>query len=207
MPDATELSTPATTATAADERRMRELFRSEALVHLDALYGTALRYTRNREAAEDLVQETILRGWKKWHQFQEGTNCKAWLFRILTNTFINGYRRRTKEREILDAQRSGRLAERFFSVGAATRWADPEVGYADRNLSPRVLDALDALRPDFRTVVVLADLQDFSYREIAEIVGCPIGTVMSRLFRARKALQAALADHARDYGIGVAVPA
>ena len=185
---------------------MRELFRSEALVHLDALYGTALRYTRNREAAEDLVQETILRGWKKWHQFQEGTNCKAWLFRILTNTFINGYRRRTKEREILDAQRSGRLAERFFSVGAATRWADPEVGYADRNLSPRVLDALDALRPDFRTVVVLADLQDFSYREIAEIVGCPIGTVMSRLFRARKALQAALADHARDYGIGVAVP-
>ncbi len=207
MQDATEPTTVAP-RTGADDQRMRETFRREALVHLDALYGTALRYTRNREAAEDLVQDTILRGWKKWHQFQEGTNCRAWLFRILTNTFINGYRRRTKEREILDAERGGRLAERFFSVRAATRWADPEVGYADRNLSPGVLDALDALRPDFRTVVVLADLQDFSYREIAEIVGCPIGTVMSRLFRARKTLQAALVDHAQAYGIGIAaVPA
>lgn len=206
MQDANEPTT-VTTLTPEQERRMRETFRREALVHLDALYGTALRYTRSREAAEDLVQETVLRGWKKWHQFEEGTNCRAWLFRILTNTFINGYRRRTKEREILEAERGGRLADRFFSVGAAKRWADPEVGYADRNLSPGVLSALDALRPDFRTVVVLADLQDFSYREIAEIVGCPIGTVMSRLFRARKTLQAALVEHAHAYGIAAAVPA
>ncbi|MGM0575181.1 MAG: sigma-70 family RNA polymerase sigma factor [Myxococcota bacterium] len=190
--------------TARGDRTSRQAFRREALVHLDALYATAMRYTRSPEEAEDLVQDTVLRAWKKWHQFHEGTNCKAWMFRILTNTFINGYRRRSKEREILEAEKEGRLSERFFSRDCQRQWADPERAFARRHLSPTVLEALDTLRDDFRTVVVLADLQDFSYREIADICDIPIGTVMSRLFRARKALQKRLRQHAEDYGIGLA---
>ncbi len=181
----------------------RKAFREEALQHLDALYGTALRLTRHAEQAEDLVQETVLRAWQKWHQFQRGTNCRAWMLRILTNTFINGYRRRVKEREILEAERSGRHAERFYSRESTRSWASPEAGFERRHLSPTVVAALDQLRPEFRAVVVLADLQDMSYREIAEVIGCPIGTVMSRLFRARRALRAELTDHAAAFGIGL----
>jgi RNA polymerase sigma-70 factor (ECF subfamily) len=183
---------------------LRRAFQAEALVHLGPLYGAALRFTRSHAEAEDLVQETVLRGWRKWHQFERGTNCKAWLFRILTNTFINGYRRRTKEREILEAEQLGRHGERFFSKVSAQRWGDPERGYEEHNLSPIVERALAELSVNFRTVVVLADLQSFSYKEIAEIVGCPIGTVMSRLFRARRALQEVLRDHAQSYGIAMA---
>jgi RNA polymerase sigma-70 factor, ECF subfamily len=179
-------------------------FEADALVHLSALYGAALRFTRTHAEAEDLVQETVLRAWHKWHQFQEGTNCKAWLFRILTNTFINGYRRRNKEREILEAEQLGRHGERFFSRRSAMQWGDPERGYEARNLSPVVQSALSELPVNFRTVVVLADLQSFSYKEIAEIVGCPIGTVMSRLFRARRCLRASLREHAASFGIAVA---
>lgn len=182
----------------------RRAFEAEALVHLNALYGAALRLTRTHSEAEDLVQETILRGWRKWHQFQRGTNCKAWLFRILTNTFINGYRRGQKEREILEAEQLGRHGERFFSKVSAQRWGDPERGYEDQNLSPVVERALNDLPANFKTVVVLADLQNFSYKEIAEIIGCPIGTVMSRLFRARRALQDVLREHAQSYGIALA---
>ena len=185
------------------EREARAAFRREALVHIDALYGAAVRLTRNPSAAEDLVQETVLRAFRKWDQFKQGTNCRAWLFRILTNTFINGYRRRSKEREILDAEKGGRHNERFFSRESATSWADPERGFARHHLSPAIQDALEQLKPDFRTVVILADLQDFSYKEIAEIVGCPIGTVMSRLFRGRQALKKLLRAEAAAYGIGL----
>jgi len=187
-----------------DRNSAAKAFERDALVHLNALYGAALRYTRTHAEAEDLVQETTLRAWHKWHQFQAGTNCKAWLFRILTNTFINGYRRRTKEREILAAELLGRHGERFFSRQSAQRWGDPERGYEEHNLSPIVERALLELPDNFRTVVVLADLQSFSYKEIAEIVGCPIGTVMSRLFRARRLLQVSLQEHAVGYGIAVA---
>lgn len=183
--------------------RGRAAFDREALVHLDALYGAALRLTRRPTEAEDLVQDTILRAWKKWDQFKQGTNCRAWLFRILTNTFINGYRRRTKEREILEAEHQGRLSDRFFSRDQVRAWADPERGYEHGHLSPIVQEALESLKPDFRTVVVLADLEGFAYKEIAEMVDCPIGTVMSRLFRARRALRGRLQEHAEAYGITV----
>ena len=195
---------PKTRPSKTSQATTRRAFQRDALVHLNALYGAALRLTRTHAEAEDLVQETTLRAWHKWHQFQEGTNCKAWLFRILTNTFINGYRRRTKEREILEAEQLGRHGERFFSRKSAQQWGDPEHGYDQNNLSPIVQKALADLPVNFRTVVVLADLQSFSYKEIAEIVGCPIGTVMSRLFRARRCLQASLKDHAASYGIAVA---
>ncbi len=181
--------------------RSRATFDREALVHLDALYGAALRLTRRPSEAEDLVQDTILRAWKKWDQFKQGTNCRAWLFRILTNTFINGYRRRTKEREILEAEHEGRLSDRFFSRDNARSWGDPERGFDNGHLSPVVQEALEGLKPEFRTVVVLSDLEGFSYKEIAEIVDCPIGTVMSRLFRARRALRDSLREHALAFGI------
>ena len=183
------------------ETAIRDAFGRQALPHLDGLYGAALRLTRNPTEAEDLVQEAVLRAFQNWHQFKEGTNCRAWLFRILTNTFINGYRRRTKEREILEGEQAGGHSERFYSAEATHAWGDPQRGYEAHTLSKPVSAALDALRPEFRVVVVLSDLQDFSYRQIAEMTGCPIGTVMSRLFRARQRLRGLLEAHARAEGV------
>jgi len=185
----------------------REAFAAEAMVHLDALYGAALRLTREPVVAEDLVQEALLRAYQAWHQFCPGTNCRAWLMRILTNTFINGYRRRVKEREILDDETTTPHGSRFFCLETARRWACPERGYEERALSPRVVEALDELRPEFRDVVVLSDLQGLPYRDVADALGCPIGTVMSRLFRARRALRDRLRDHARQFGLAALAPA
>jgi RNA polymerase sigma-70 factor (ECF subfamily) len=190
------------TKTRIRTKKERAHFDAEAMVHLDALYGGALRLTRSGPEAEDLVQDTVLRAWERWHQYQPGTNARAWLLRIQTHTFINGCRRRKREREILTAEKEGRHGSRFHSREATNRWADPERGFLERHLSPPVERALEALRPEFRAVVVLSDLQGLSYREIAETIDCPIGTVMSRLFRARKALRAALADHASAFGLG-----
>lgn len=176
-------------------------FKTLALPHLDALYGAALRFTKNPAAAEDLVQETMMRGYQAWHQFDETTNCRAWLFRILSNSFINGYRRRTKERQVLEGEHMGQHGERFFSKDCVHTWAHPETAYFERNLSPTVMKALDSLKPDFRMVVELSDLQGFSYREIADMLEIPIGTVMSRLFRARQNLRSKLEDHARSFGV------
>lgn len=178
-------------------------FNKDALPHLSALYGAAMRMCRHPSQAEDLVQETMLRAWEKWHQFSRGTNCRAWLFRILTNTFINGCRRRTKEREILAAERDARLGSRFYSRESVRLWADPERSFNQRSLSPAVEHAIRGLSPEFRAVVVLVDLEGFSYREVAEMVSCPIGTVMSRLFRARRALRESLTEVAATYGIGL----
>ncbi len=183
------------------ENTTRKAFEREALVHLDDLYGAALRMTRNAAEAEDLVQEALLRGWKSWDRFREGTNCRAWIFRILVNTFINGYRRRRTERDFLDQKSDNTLADGEWLRQSNRTWSDPEVSYEATHLSPTVEQALESLRPEFRVVVVLSDLQDFSYKEIAEIVGCPIGTVMSRLFRARRALREMLTEHARAQGL------
>ncbi|MCC6625119.1 MAG: sigma-70 family RNA polymerase sigma factor [Deltaproteobacteria bacterium] len=186
---------------ACPDSKKHTAFKALALPHLDALYGAALRFTKNPAAAEDLVQETMLRGYQAWHQFDESTNCRAWLFRILSNSFINGYRRRTKEREVLDGELRGQHGERFFSRDSAQVWTHPEAAFLERHLSPTVVRALESLKPDFRMVVELSDLQGFSYREIADMLEIPIGTVMSRLFRARQALRARLVDHARAFGV------
>src|SRR5690606_25671617 len=130
-----------------------------------------------------------------------GTNIKAWLFRILTNTFINRYRRSVKERSIVEGSEKDAVQERFVSRRASEFAANPEQYLFDRLLSNDVLRAIDELPIDFRLVVILADLQDFSYNEIAEIVGCPVGTVMSRLYRGRKLLQKKLKDYARESGV------
>ena len=176
-------------------------FEELALPHLDSLYSGAMRLTRNERDAEDLVQDSFLRAYRFFDKFERGTNIKAWLFKILTNTFINRYRRRVKERTLVEGSEREAVHERFISRDATDYAANPEQYFFDRLVSDDILSAIDQLPLDFRLVVILADLQEFSYKEIAEILSCPVGTVMSRLFRGRKLLQKMLKGYAEENGI------
>jgi RNA polymerase sigma-70 factor, ECF subfamily len=177
-------------------------FETEALRHLDALYRTALRMTRSEADAEDLVQETYIRAFRFREQFTLGTNMKAWLFRILTNTFINTYRRRAAQPEVTDLEGVDEfsLYRRMADDRAASSSPDPEAELLSGLVDTEVTDALEELPEKFRTAVLL-DVEGFSYKEIAEMLGIPIGTVMSRLHRGRKFLQKRLYDLARERGI------
>jgi RNA polymerase sigma-70 factor (ECF subfamily) len=167
----------------------RTEFERLSMEHMDALFASALRLTRNPKDAEDLVQDTYLKAFRFFDSFEPGTNIKAWMFKILTNTFINKYRRKVKEKELAEAPAEDVMLDRFISTAQVKAVQDPESDFFDRLLSDEVVEALDQVPVDFRMVVILADIQDFSYKEIAEIVGCPVGTVMSRLFRGRRILQ------------------
>jgi RNA polymerase sigma-70 factor (ECF subfamily) len=179
----------------------RQEFEAEALKHLDALYASALRFTRDPRDAEDLVQDAFLRAVRFLDRFEPGTNLKAWLFRILTNTFINKYRRSTRERSLVDGPERELVTDQLHSPDATERAENPERAMLDRLVSTDVLEAIDAVPIDFRMVVILADIHDFSYKEIAEILDVPVGTVMSRLFRGRRHLQRSLAGYAAASGI------
>jgi RNA polymerase sigma-70 factor (ECF subfamily) len=181
--------------------RTKQEFEALALTHLDSLYASALRLTKNERDAEDLVQDTCMRAYRFFDKFERGTNIKAWLFRILTNTFINRYRRKVKERSATEGPEQEAVQALFFSQDATDQATNPERFLFDRLLSDDVLRAIDSLPIDFRMVVILADLQEFSYKEIADILGCPVGTVMSRLFRGRKQLQKMLRDYAAGLGV------
>ena len=173
-------------------------FASGELPFADALLGTALRLTRNRQDAEDLVQETFMKAYAHYDGFTEGTNLKAWLFRILKNSFINGYRHRKAGPREVDLANDGAALD-----GAALRMPqgealrDPEEELVRSTMDPRIERALRVLPEEFRLAVELADLQDFSYREVADILEIPLGTVMSRLYRGRKLLEAALLEYGR----------
>ena len=187
-----------------DDRSAEELlcdFEETALPFIDELYGAALRYTKHERDAEDLVQETMLKAFGFFHRFQKNTNCRAWLFKILTNTFINQYRRKSKEREILSQENAGTVETNFFSRDSAEFYQNPERGVSARMMSDEVKEALEALSPEFRAVVVLSDLLGFAYRDVAQVLECPVGTVMSRLFRGRKQMRRALLDLALREGI------
>lgn len=186
--------------TGADNEELAE-FEQTALIHLDELYATALRYTKNEKDAEDLVQETFLKAYTNFHRYEKGTNCRAWLFTILTNTFINRFRRKKKEREILNADDLRPIEDNFFDRERAEFYQNPEKGAIFKTFSPDLRQALSSLPDEFRMVVVLADLNDFSYKEIAHILDVPVGTVMSRLFRGRKLMRRHLVDVAYDRGI------
>jgi RNA polymerase sigma-70 factor (ECF subfamily) len=181
----------------ADRRKTaaaRTEFETLALPHLDGLYASALRLTRNARDAEDLVQDAFMRAYRFFDRFERGTNFKAWLFRILTNTFINNYRRGVRERSLADEGERQSVEAQLFSVGATDAATSPEEMMLERMASADVLKAIDALPIDFRMAVILADLQEFSYKEVAEILDVPVGTVMSRLFRGRRLLRRGLAD-------------
>ncbi|HSD90699.1 MAG TPA: sigma-70 family RNA polymerase sigma factor [Kofleriaceae bacterium] len=178
-------------------KQKRSEFERQALVHLDAMYGAAYRLTRNPRDAEDLVQDALLRAYRFWDSFQQDSNCKAWLLRIVTNTFINEYQRRKRSREVLDAATSEQSATDGVLVHAeAHDKQSPEKTMLLSSVSDDVQRALEQLPDDFRTAVILCDMQGLSYKEIAEIMECPVGTVMSRLFRGRKLLAAALREFA-----------
>jgi len=173
-------------------------FSRDAMVHMDALYGAALRMTRNAADAEDLVQETFLRAYRGYERFEEGTNLRAWLYRILTNTFINSYRakqRRPQESDLADVE-DLYLYRRLGGVETSQLGRSAEDQLMDLLTESEVKEAIEALPDKFRLPVLLADIEGFSYKEIAEIVDIPIGTVMSRLHRGRKALQKSLWEFA-----------
>jgi RNA polymerase sigma-70 factor (ECF subfamily) len=186
------------TLSAADLERFEE----EAIPLTASLYGAALRMTRNPSDADDLVQESYLRAFRSWHQFEPGTNLKAWLFRILTNLYISEYRKKQREPVMVPAEDSSDF-DLYQALGGGTDGAarSAESEALESLLDEDVKQALSDLPENFRLAVLLADVEGFSYKEIAEIMNVPIGTVMSRLHRGRKLLQKALMKLARERGL------
>jgi RNA polymerase sigma-70 factor, ECF subfamily len=183
----------------ADKARFADL----AMEHMDSLYAGALRMTRNPADAEDIVQETYLKAYRGFEGFEEGTNLKAWLFRILTNTFINRYRqqKRRPDETDLDDVEDFYLYRRLGGIDEARISKSAEDTLLELFTDDEVKEALESLPETFRMAVLLADVEGFAYKEIAEILDIPIGTVMSRLHRGRKALQKRLYDFAIDRGL------
>jgi RNA polymerase sigma-70 factor, ECF subfamily len=176
----------------------QSLFEQEALPHMNALYSFAIRLCRDRDDASDLLQETFLKGYRFFDKFESGTNCKAWLFRILKNTYINQYRKDKKEPDTIEYD----TIEEFYDLirSESTESTDLQKRIFDNLLDDEISIALDSLPESFRTAIILCDLEGMTYEEISEILECPIGTVRSRLHRARNILASKLIKYAKNRG-------
>jgi RNA polymerase sigma-70 factor (ECF subfamily) len=186
---------------------LRALFEEQAIPFMDQLYAAAMRMTRNPADAGDLVQETYAKAYAAFAQFEQGTNLKAWLYRILTNTFINSYRKNQRQpyQNAIDELEDWQLGSaESLTQGRSTRSAEAEA--IDHLPDSDVKEALQSIPEDFRLAVYLADVEGFSYQEIADIMKTPVGTVMSRLHRGRRLLRDLLTEYARDRGIVVPEP-
>lgn len=188
------------TANSSEPTRLDWNFEAAALPFLDGLYNMGYRLTRNAEDAEDLVQETYFKAYKHYDKFQEGTNLKAWLFRILRNTFINGYRKKQNQPPQSAFSDIEDSFESLVNKDAGQEIKNPEEEILSGVIDEDVQEALDTLREDYRLVIHLVDLEGFSYKEAAEILEVPVGTVMSRLYRGRRMLERVLLDYARRHG-------
>jgi len=185
----------------SDPSALRAEFEREAIPHMPALYTFAVRMTRDEDDASDLVQETYLKAYRFFDKFERGTNCKAWLFRILKNSYINRFRKTSKAPDTVEYD----VIEEFYET---IRDSSVETSVLEEQIFSQALDdevstALNRLPDEFRTVIILCDIENFTYEEIAEFIDCPIGTVRSRLHRARKILAAQLASYARERGFDV----
>ncbi len=195
----TQSSTPRTDLDLETDPRLGWDFEAAAIPYLDGLYNMAFRLTHNAEDAEDLIQETYLKAYKHYDKFQAGTNLKAWLFRIMKNTFINGYRKRQSQPP------QSAFSEIEGSFESLVETSDGQIKNPEQEILAKILDedvqlAIDALREDYRMVILLVDLEGFSYKEAASILEVPVGTVMSRLYRGRRMLEHVLLEYARDHG-------
>lgn len=181
--------------------KFKEEFKTEALPHIGALHTYALKLTGNELDADDLLQETYMRAYRFFHKFEKGTNCKAWLFRIMKNLFINDYRKNQKSPNKVDYDDIENYYESIRSEKLNT--TDLQERIYSRLLDDQVTNALNSLQDDFKTVIILCDLEGLSYEEIAEFVNCPVGTVRSRLHRGRKLLAQKLKKYAEEKGYDV----
>ncbi|AWB81416.1 RNA polymerase subunit sigma [Corynebacterium yudongzhengii] len=190
----------------AESDELTQRFNDEALPLLDQLYGGALRMTRNPQDAEDLLQETYLKAYRSFSSFKPGTNLKAWLYRIMTNTYINTYRK--KQRQPAQTPTEDITDHQLYTTSShdSTGLQSAEVEALENLPNDDIVAAMNQLSDDYRMVVYYADVEGLAYKEIAEIMDTPIGTVMSRLHRGRKQLRGLLKDVARDHGIGLEHP-
>jgi RNA polymerase sigma-70 factor (ECF subfamily) len=176
-------------------------FEKEALKHMDSLYYLALKFTRDESKASDLLQESYLKAFKNYKSFKEDTNMKAWLSRILTNTFINDYRKRKKEKFVFSYDDNEDMYYNWYEDSIKTSTSNPEKNYFFKELGEEINKALEELPEDSRIIVLYADFYEFSYKDISETLDIPIGTVMSRLYRARKMLHSKLYKQAKSLGL------
>ena len=178
----------------------RQKFEDIAFEYMDSLYSTAMRMTRNAQEAEDLVQDTYMRAWRFFEKFEEGTNFKAWIFKILTNTFINRYRKKVRTPQQVQYDKVEFGIDEDLNENQVVEWKGFDESVYEELFDDDIKGALTQLSEEFRIVILLADVEGFSYKEIANMIERPIGTVMSRLFRGRRLLQKSLENYAKREG-------